>query len=150
MILPANIPYTLSVNYAASGLFVGAKIFDMTSGTPVQITGLPGMVNNILPLANVLVSNTYAVNFTGAPNKNYLFQFDVYTDDTYTAINGIFAEQSKAGASLVQSPLLVQGLKVQVGCQDQPQQRPVIIPQNSDGNVVLSFFDEYGKPVDMT
>jgi hypothetical protein len=150
MILPANIPYGLSVSFPASGLFVGVKIFKTTSGSPVQVTGLPGMVNNILPMPNVLVSNTYAVNFTGAPFQNYLFLFDVYTDDTYTAVNGAYAEQSRSGYSSVQSPLLVQGLRVMVGCENQANQKPVVIAQNSDGNIVLSFFNEWNQELDVT
>ena len=34
MIIPANVPYGLSVSFPATGLFVGLTIWDVTSGAP--------------------------------------------------------------------------------------------------------------------
>lgn len=48
------------------------------------------------------------------------------------------------------SGVIVQGLKVIVGCEDQPDQRPVVFAQNSDGNILFSFFDEFGNIVDVS
>jgi hypothetical protein len=150
MIIPANVPYGLSVSFPATGLFVGLTIWDVTSGAPVLVTGLPGMVNGVLPMPNIQVSNTYAVNFSGLPNKNYVFQFDVYTDGTYTVINGAYPEQSKSAYSQFLTPVIVNGLKILVGCENQPRQQPVIAAQNSDANILLSFFDEWGVELNIT
>lgn len=48
------------------------------------------------------------------------------------------------------SGVIVQGLKIVVGCEDQPDQNPVIVAQNSDGNILLTFLDENGEIVDIS
>lgn len=150
MIIPANISYGLSANFADSGLFAGMKIFNTSTGAPVQITGLPGMVNNILPMTNVGVSNTYAAQFTGVNGNTYLFQFDVYTDGTYTAVDPAYPEQSKTAYASFLKPVFIEGLQMIVGCENQPRQRPVVAAQNSDCNILLTFMSECGQIIDMT
>lgn len=46
--------------------------------------------------------------------------------------------------------IIVQGLKIKVGCESQPDQNPVVVAQNSDANLLLSFFDDCGNPIDVT
>jgi len=149
MQIPARIPYGLSAVYAA-GLFVGLRIFDVSSGAPVQVTGLPGMINNVLPAAQIGASSTFVAYFTAVDQKRYVFVFNAYTDGTYAAVDGTKAEISRDAYARVPSPLFVQGVRIVVGCKNQPDQSPVWIAQNSDGNVLLSFFDELGNPVDVS
>ena len=48
------------------------------------------------------------------------------------------------------SGVIVKGLNVVVGCEDQPDQAPVVYPQNSDGNILLTFLDENGDIIDIS
>lgn len=48
------------------------------------------------------------------------------------------------------SGVIAKGLKVVVGCQDQPDQHPVVFSQNSDGFILLTFEDEDGGILDIS
>lgn len=149
MQIPARIPYSLSVIYPA-GLFVGMRIFDLTSGIPVQVTGLAGMVGNVLPLTNIVASHTYVTKFTGADQSRYVFVFNTYVDGTYAVIDYGNPEISRDAYCSFIAPVLVQGLRIEVGCADQPRQIPVTVSQISDANLLLSFFDEQGGVIDVS
>lgn len=149
MLFPANVPSYFSAIYAA-GLFVGMRVFSLATGEPVQVNGLPGAINNVVPAAMVAGSETYLAAFTGTAETPYLFVFDVFTDGTYTVVDETKAEYSQSAFCKIMSPLLVQGLRIRVGCQNQPCQKPAIFSQSSSGNMLLSFFNEDGLPVDVS
>jgi hypothetical protein len=70
----------------AAGQNWAIAIFDVTSGSPVQITNLPGMVNGVLPMVN-FSGDSYYAEFTGAPNHRYAVNKAAYTDVTYTVVD---------------------------------------------------------------
>lgn len=47
-------------------------------------------------------------------------------------------------------PIIASRIKVEVGCEDQPLQSPVIVSQASDLNLLLSFLDEDGSSLDIS
>lgn len=89
-LFPSSVPVTVEVTYDSPGLFVGLSVFDMSTGSPVQVGG-------VLPMANVAGTNSYVRNFTPAADKPYFFLKQVYTDNTYTAVNPSYSAGSEGG-----------------------------------------------------
>jgi hypothetical protein len=88
LLVPSSVPVPLEVTFDAPGLFVGLTVFNMTTGSPVQ-------VGSVLPMANVSGENTYVRNFTPSINTPYLFLKQVFTDGTYTALNTNYSSASE-------------------------------------------------------
>ena len=147
-IIPAKQNVPISIDLAANGLVAGMTVFDMTSGAPVQLVGQPGQTNNVYPMTNLGATNSYFAFFKGLPQKVYLLVFSQYADGTYMAAIG--TTQSLTVAAKIMAPIFVQNLSVEIGCEDQPNQQPVVVSQVSDGSILLSFFDDNGNPVDIT
>jgi len=150
MIIPANQPIPFSADYGASGLNIGAKVFDCSSGSPVQLTGRPGQTSGVYPLSNVAGSFCYLFTFSGLPQHSYLVLIQAYTDNAFTIVDISKPEFSESVSAKILAPLITYKLKIELGCENQPPQRPVIVAQNSDANIVLSFFDEDRNPIDIT
>lgn len=148
MLIPANRPFPIVVTESETELFMGVRVFDLSTGSPVQITGQEGQENGVYPMAAVADGLSYQALFTGSNQKPYLFLINGYTDDTYATINGSIAEQSIGAFCTTLSPIIVQRLGIFIGCQDQPRQHPVVVAQNSDLNLLLTFVDEHGHPID--
>jgi hypothetical protein len=88
--VPSGLPASIGVTLDAPGLFVGATIWDDSGPTPVQVTGLAGMVgadDGVLPMLN-WVGNSYRAQVTGSSGKWYLVQVSTYTDGTYETVSG--------------------------------------------------------------
>jgi hypothetical protein len=147
--IPANQKLPITIDLAANNLFAGLTVFDTTTGAPVKIVGQPGQTNNVYPMINVAGSFSYLTFFTGLPQHTYLLLVQQFTDGTYTVLDGAL-NLSHTLAAKIMAPVFIQNLKVLTGCEDQPLQRPVVVAQNSDGNVLLTFFDDNGIPVDIT
>lgn len=82
----AGQPASITVSLETSGLNVGFEVWDDSGVSPVQVTGLAGMVNNVLPAVNYS-GNCYRVKIPAlAPGKYFLLHIGVYTDGTYTAL----------------------------------------------------------------
>ena len=150
MIIPANVPSSFVASLGAASLLAGMRVFDTSTGSPVQITGQPGQVNGVYPMSEIFALNTYLAQFTAKPAHTYVFVFNVFTDDTYATVNGSYAEQSSAASAEFLTPVFVQSLKAIIGCENQPLQKPVISSQASDQTVLLSFEDERRNPIDVT
>lgn len=147
-IIPSNQLLPITSDQAEDGLLVGMTVFDTTTGTPVQVTGKSGQVNGVFPMTGVEATNSYLAFFTSLPQKTYIFIFSVFTDDTYVTTTGV--SKSFSASSKLIGPIFIQNLLVQIGCKDQPAQKPVVISKNSDGNVLLTFIDENKNSVDIT
>lgn len=149
-IFPSNQAVPITADFSAPGLFIGLLVYDMVTGSPVQITGQPGQTNGVYPMSAIGSSNSYQAKFQGKPEHPYLFIAQQFTDGTYTTPSG--NSQSQSGICKALPPLFTNGLMIQIGCQQQPNQQPVIAAQNGDINILLSFFDEQPNPnqVDIT
>ena len=88
LLIPSSVPVPIEVTFDAPSLFVGLSVFNMTTGSPV-------LVGSVLPMANVSGENTYVRNFTPAVNTPYLFLKQVFTDDTYTALDEEYSSASE-------------------------------------------------------
>lgn len=82
MIIQEGVPATF--NYgdinSGTGLFVGAKVMDVTAGFPgTQVGALIQLNNN--------GDGTYSGRFTGVAAKQYQVKKFVYTDGTYATID---------------------------------------------------------------
>jgi hypothetical protein len=145
-ILPADQELPFEVSYAP-GLFVGMQVIDYSTEEPVP-------VGSVIPmLADEVGSSLYVGLFTPLLGKTYVVKKNVYTDGTYTTIDssGNYSQGSESFIALnTVQQILVQNLKIMIGCQQQPRQRPVIVAINSDQTILLSFFDEWENPVDIT
>lgn len=82
MIVRANIPYCLEYPTfdQQTGLFVGARIIDITSGLPGS------QVGNVLALTDE-TDGLYRNVFTPAAGKRYRVIKQLYTDGTYTTVD---------------------------------------------------------------
>lgn len=84
--LVAGQPASITVTLETSGLNVGFEVWDDSGVSPVQVTGLPGMINNILPAVNYSGS-AYRVKIPSlTPLKYYLLHIGVYTNGSFTAL----------------------------------------------------------------
>jgi hypothetical protein len=73
---------TLGFNYAAfdqnAGLFVGATVYDFTTGAPVELDFIQ---------LEYLTLGVYWAKFTGTLGHTYLISSAVYTDGSYSSVN---------------------------------------------------------------
>lgn len=147
-IIPANQAVPFRSDQAAGSLLVGMTVFDLTTGTPVQVVDQAGQVNDVYPMTQLGSSNSYFAFFRGAPNRVYMMLYQVFTSGAYTTPTG--DSISETVAAKVMQPVFVQGLEVLVGCEEQKNQKQVTFSQNSEGSMVLSFVDEDGREVDIS
>lgn len=126
-----------------AGLFIQATITDQSPARGDVVATVPMSYDGL---------GAYRGTWPGfVAGHNYSIESLAYTDDTYTTPNSEYpAPQVIDAQCLRTAPIIVQGLRVQVGCEDQPRQRPVVVAQNSDLNILLTFTDECGNPIDVT
>lgn len=96
----AGIPLSFEVTFDQPDLFVAMEVWDVTGGSPSLV--------DTLPMSN-LSGNTYYCNFTPAVDKRYVTNKAVYTDDTYTARDGVHPEGSDS-FSAIDLPLVLAAL----------------------------------------
>lgn len=147
-IIPANQLLPFVSNQSSTTAFVGMTVYDTTSGAPVQLTGRPGQVNNIYPMLEVGSLYSYLANFKALPQHTYMMSYQEYTAGDYVTPVGVSV--SETYAAKIMAPTFIRSLNVSLGCENQPDQSPVIVSQNSDSNILLSFIDDNGDPVDIT
>ena len=87
-------PATLEVTYEPGLSFVAMKVYDVT-GTPALVATVP-MVE--------LVNGTYLASFTPASGKTYAVSKAVYTDGTYTTLDGEHSPGSETLQAVDLSP----------------------------------------------
>lgn len=83
MVLPAGIPLTFSAGFNnPTPANVAISVYDDSGVSPVLVSGptLMGEVN----------AYVYRGKFTGVAGKNYVVVMAVYTDGTFTTLNGTF------------------------------------------------------------
>lgn len=77
---------TYGFNYVAAdqatGLFVAASLYDVTTGTPIYVTQIP-----LVEIDSVRSPGSYSANFTPAANKVYDIVSMVYLDSGYTTLD---------------------------------------------------------------
>jgi hypothetical protein len=85
MLVPAGVPLTLTAGFVGgpTAADVAASIYDVTTASPVKISGPTLMVP--------LVGGAYITRFTPAAGKRYSVFMAVYTDNTFATLNGSFA-----------------------------------------------------------
>lgn len=80
-LVQASMPFTF--NYTAydlnAGLFIGFRVYDVSSGTPVLLTTVHGALANF---------GAYVGNYTPLANKTYMIIGLVFTDGTYATVDG--------------------------------------------------------------
>lgn len=84
--VPAGQPASIEVTYSTPGLDIGVEIFDDSGSVPVQVTGLAGMVGNVLPLLNFR-RNSYRFKHAGEASRWYLYQIACYTDGSFSTVD---------------------------------------------------------------
>jgi hypothetical protein len=94
---PSTIPASIEVTYGDSGLLVGAEVWDDSGSSPERVTGLAGMINDVIPALN-FSGVSYRFKHQGSMNIPYLYRIAAYTDDTYTTVD---TNQSQGSDSLV-------------------------------------------------
>jgi hypothetical protein len=96
-------------------------------------------------------SSLYVAVFSPGLGKQYTLKKNVYTDNTYTEIDssGNYAQGSESfeGVSFGITQVFATPIIAMVGCSDQPRQHPVVVAQNSDMNLLISFLDEDQDPL---
>lgn len=87
-IAPPNVELPFEVTYSSPSLPVAMSVYDMTSGTPVLISGPTAMVN-------LSGTNTYVGLFTLAIEKTYLILKAVYTDLSFSVLDTDYSQGSE-------------------------------------------------------
>ena len=84
---------SIEVNYDP-GLKVGVQIFDDSGISPALLL-LPGNVNGVMPMLNV-IDTLYRLQFTPAAVGSYIFRKAVYTDDSYLTLAPDYSRASES------------------------------------------------------
>lgn len=84
--VPSNLPASVEVSYSDSGLNIGVTIWDDSGSVPVQVTGLAGMVNGVLPLLN-WSGVSYRFKHLGNAGTWYLYNIAAYVASNYLVVD---------------------------------------------------------------
>ena len=87
-LIPSGIRVPFEVTYDSPSLFVGMTVFDVTTGSPVQ-------VGSLIPMVNV-IGNSYLGLFIPTDQHIYMIYKNVYTDVTYSTISPNYAAGTEA------------------------------------------------------
>jgi hypothetical protein len=132
---PSTKPASMEATFGDAVPFAGAKIWDDSGATPVPVTGLAGMVGDVLPAYN-WDGNSWRVKIPGTAGTAYLAKIYAFTDNTYTTTVGdepegsesfIFQDFSAGGGSSAEEVILV----------DDDTEEPVVLVSEDPEDIIL-------------
>ncbi|CAM6004920.1 unnamed protein product [Sphagnum balticum] len=150
MIVQAGQLTGFEVTYGDTGLPVMATIHRIT-GSGLVFDSTVVMTEGSIP------GSYWGFHTPPADQQNtYYVEIHAYTSTSYATVNTNYLGSTRSYQAVTlsggggSSVVLVQGLKLVTGCQQQELQRPVIVAQNSDMGILISFFDECNNQVNIT
>ena len=99
--LLASVPNPFDVTYDAPDLFVGLKVYDITTGSPVA-------VGAVIAMENAPGSNTYVADFSPQAAHAYLFLKQVYTSGALSILDPSYSPASECGYAAVGQDITTQ------------------------------------------
>jgi hypothetical protein len=87
--VPSGLPLPFEVTFDDDDLDVAMKVYD--------VTGVPALVATV-PMTH-MDGGTYVASFTPDPDKSYVVRKSVYTDGTYTVLEGGYSSGSESFAT---------------------------------------------------
>jgi len=82
---PAGTPASYEETFGDAIPFAGAKVWDDSGASPVQITNLPGMIGGVLPALN-WDGFSWRVKIPGDPGIAYLAKMYAFTSSSYDTL----------------------------------------------------------------